>query len=320
MKPKNKDNRKFSVGVAGIGFMGDHHARITSGLPGVSLSGIFDQDGMRAEVASTKYNTKAFESFPSMLAESDAVIISTPTSTHFQMAMEAIEAGKHVFIEKPLAATSEEGGKILEAARDKGIVLACGLIERFNPAFTVADSLVKKDRALIINIKRESPLPERITDASVVLDMMIHDLDLALKMTGSVPLDFKAKGKKVKTKMIDQAFANIFFKNGIIVNIEENRVSERKRRMISVNCERSHIDADLLNRAVRQKFMPDPKAPAVEPPREIEHPVESADQITLELKDFFAAAKRGREPEVTGKDALMALKLAEDIERKILRR
>jgi predicted dehydrogenase len=234
--------------------------------------------------------------------------------------MQAIEARKHVFVEKPLAATSEEGSRLVEAAKEKGIVLSCGLIERFNPAFTVAEGLLKKDKPLIINIKRESPLPQRITDASVVFDMMIHDLDLALRIAGTPTQEFKAKGKKVKTKLLDQAFVNLFFKNGIIANIEASRVGQSKERTLSVNCEHSNIKADLLNKRVRQKFMPDPKAPTIEPPKEIEHPVPNADQITLELKDFFFAAKRGKEPAVTGRDALAALQLAESIERSILKK
>jgi predicted dehydrogenase len=320
MKPKTKHSKKFSVGVAGVGFMGENHARLVQPLPGVRLAGIMDQDGPRAEVVSTKYNTAAFTEFAPLLNEADAVIIATPTSTHFDLASQAIEAGKHVFIEKPLASTAEEGEKLVAAAKEKGVVLACGLIERFNPAFTVAYNLIKKDRPLIINIKRESPLPQRITDASVVFDMMIHDLDLALKIAGTAPKEFKAKGKRVKTKMLDQAFVNIFFKNGIIANIEASRVAEGKTRSLSANCERSNIDADLLSKTVRQKFMPDPSAPTIEPPKKIEHPVSPVDQITLELKDFISAAKRGKEPEVTGRDALDALRLAEDIEGKILRK
>ena len=320
MKPKIKQNKKFAVGVIGVGFMGENHVRIVQALPGVRLAGIMDEDPLRADVVSTKYNTTAYGDCASLFTEVNAVIIATPTSTHFDLAMQAIEARKHVFIEKPLASTPEDGELLVEKAREKGVVLSCGFIERFNPAFTVAESLLRKDKPLIVNIKRESPLPQRITDASVVFDMMIHDLDLALRIADAPTQEFKAEGKKVKTKLLDQAFVNLFFKNGIIANIEASRVSQSKERTLSVNCEHSSIKADLLGKTVRQKFLPDPKAPTIEPPKEVEHPVSDADQITLELKDFFFAAKRGKEPAVTGRDALAALKLAESIERSILKK
>jgi predicted dehydrogenase len=320
MKPKTKRSKKFSVGVVGIGFMGENHVRIISKMPGVALAGVYDADPLRTEVVAIKYNTKGFPDFASMLTEVDAVVISSPTSTHFELSLLAIESGKHVFVEKPLAATAEEGLRLVNAAADKKVVLSCGMIERFNPAFTVAENLIRKDRPLIINLKREAPLPERITDASVILDMMIHDLDLAVKIAGTTPAEFKAKGRKVKTKNIDVATASVLFKNGIVANIEASRVAEAKVRTLSCDCEHSTVKADLLNKTVSQKFPSDPSQPTLEPPKETIYQVAPADQITLELKDFFACAKKGREPEVGGKDALVSLRLAEDIERKVLKK
>lgn len=298
--------------------MGENHARILSSLRGVALEGVFDVDEQRAEVAATKFNTRNFRDFSSLIEDVDAVIIASSTSTHFDLGMQAIKARKHSFVEKPLASSSAEGEKMVTAAKDAGIILSCGFIERFNPAFNVAETLIRKDRPLIINITRESPLPERITDASVVLDMMIHDLDLALFLAGSLPKDFKAKGRAVKTNRIDRASASIFFKNGIVANIEASRVAKEKLRSMSVMCERSTVEADLLRKTVRQKFMPDPTAATIEPPKELELPVAPADQITLELKDFFSAIKKQRDPLVTGRDAYQALLLAEGIERAIL--
>lgn len=319
MKPKSK-HRKFTVGVAGTGFMGENHVRIVSSMRGVSLGGVFDADEARTEVVSIKYNTTGFSSFKELLGVADAVIIATPTSTHFEYASAAIEAGKHVFVEKPLAGNASDGERIVTLAIEKGVVLTCGYIERFNPAFTVAYSLISKDRPLIVNLKRESPLPTRITDASVVFDMMIHDLDLALKIAGAPVAEFKAKGKRSKTKNIDIASASVLFRNGIVANIGSNRVADQKLRSLVVECERSTVRADLLNRTVVQKFPPDPASPTLEGSKEVPHPVEAADQITLELKDFFHAIKAGKDPEVTGRDALASLRLAEDIENKILKR
>ena len=320
MKQKTKRGKKFALGIAGVGFMGENHARIAARLPGIILAGVLDADPIRSEIVATKYNTNAFSDLPSLLKVSNAVVIAAPTSTHFEYAIAAIKEGKHVFVEKPLASSSGEGEQIVAAAKEKGVVLSCGLIERFNPAFAVAIALIRKDKPLIINMKRESPLPQRITDASVVLDMMVHDLDLALQIAGTTPKEFKAKGKRVKTKNLDQASVKIFFKNGIIANIEASRVSDKKERGFSVECEHSTIQADLLNKTVTQKFMPNPMAETLEAPKTVVHQVPAADQITLELKEFIAAAKWGREPAVTGKDALLALALAEAIENCILKK
>jgi len=319
MKPKTK-HRKFTVGVAGTGFMGENHVRVVSLMRGARLGGIFDGDPARAEVISIKYNTKCFASFGELLSEVDAVIIATPTSTHYEYASATIGAGKHVFVEKPLAGNALDGEKLTAMAMEKKIVLTCGFIERFNPAFTIAYSLISKDRPLIVNLRRESPLPARITDASVVFDMMIHDLDLAIKISGAPVADFKAKGRKSKTKNIDIASASILFRNGIIANVGANRVAAEKVRTLSVECEHSTVKADLLSRTVIQKFPPDPASPTLEGPKEVSYPVVAADQITLELKDFFRAIKSGKDPEVTGRDALASLRLAEEIENKILKR
>jgi len=314
----SSSSKKLKIGVIGVGVMGNHHARIYSSLPGVKLAGITDVDEARGKEIAEKYKTKFYSSVPELLEKVDAVTISTPTFTHYEVGMKAIEAGKHLLIEKPLAKTLEEGEALVRAAREKNLVLAVGLIERFNPAFLALKRLLVRERPLIIDFKRRSPFPERISDVSVVFDMMIHDIDLALAISQTDPKDFRAEGRKERTKFLDQAFVNIFFESGLIVNIEASRLDEKKERSIHLNCEESNLDVDLLNKKVFKSHLPDPTLPLA-PVKPNRVAVLIADQLTLELKDFVSAIKRGKEPEVTGEEGLQALKFALEIEKKALR-
>ncbi len=311
-------SKRLKIGVIGVGVMGDHHARIYSALPGVKLAGIFDADEEKGKAVAEKYKTKFFPSIDLLLEKVDAVTIATPTLTHFEIGMKTLESGKHLLIEKPIAKTLEEAEKLVEKAREKSIVLSVGLVERFNPAFLALKRLFVWEKPLIVDFKRLSPFPERIGDVSVVMDMMIHDIDLAFAIADSEVKDFKAEGRKEKSKFLDQAFVNIFFESGLIANIEANRVFDKKERTINLNCEESNIDVDLLNKKVFKSRLPDvalPFAP-VQPKRV---PVLIADQLTLELKDFVSSIKKGKSPEVTGEDGLRALRFALAVEKKALR-
>lgn len=310
--------KKLKVGVIGVGVMGDHHARIYSGLPGVRLYGITDIDEEKGSALAEKYKTKFFPDISLLLDKVDAVSLATPTSTHFELGMKVLERDKHILIEKPLAKTADEGEKLIEMAKEKNVVLAVGFIERFNPAFLALKRLLVKERPLIVDFKRFSPFPERISDASVVFDMMIHDIDLAFEISGSEVKEFKAEGRKERSKSLDRTFANIFFEGGLIVNIEATRINDKKVRTIHLNCEERNIHVDLLNKKVFTSSLPDinlPFAP-VQPKRV---PVLLADQLTLELKDFVTSIKKRKKPEVTGEDGLRALKFALEVEKKALR-
>jgi len=311
---KSKRHKKFRVGVIGIGFMGSLHARVLSALRGVSLFGVFDTDLDRAKELAEKLKTRSFEDYNLLIQECDALVVSSPTSTHFEIGITVIEAGKHLFIEKPLASSSYEGKILVDRAKEKGLTLATGHIERFNPAYVAAEKILHREKPLILNIKRLSPFPERITDANVITDMMIHDLDLAMHIAGS-PVDVvKAKGKKIKTKVLDQVFANILFQNGLIANIEADRTHDTKVREIEAVCERCNLVIDLLAKKIRRRELPDLTLPLEFKGEEV-IPVERADQIVAELKDFVTAAKKKRAPMVSGEDGLRALSLAEEIER-----
>ena len=177
-----KKGRGLKIGVIGVGSMGKHHARILSTLPGAKLFAVSDINEQVAREVAARYGVEAYPNYQDLLPVVDAVSIVSPTATHYEVAIDCLNANKPILVEKPLAKTSEQAKKMVALAKEKNLVLAVGLIERFNPAYIELRKLIRKERIIGVNIKRFSPFPDRITDANVIQDMMIHDLDLLLSL------------------------------------------------------------------------------------------------------------------------------------------
>jgi predicted dehydrogenase len=303
-----KKNRGLRFGIVGVGSMGRHHARICASLPGVNLCAIADLDQERAQEISKQLGVRVFKNYKDMLSDVDAVSIVTPTISHFEIAKECLNASKSLLIEKPLARTSHEALELIELAKSKNLILAVGLIERFNPVFQELVKLIRKEKIIGIHMKRFSPFPQRITDANVIQDMMVHDLDLLLNLLpGDEIEDLKAEGSKVKSEKLDKASATFYFKSGIIARAEADRIFGIKTRKITITTERVLIDADLLNKRIYIRDLQH-HIPSVHHAKEI-------DQLTAELSDFIRAIKNGAQPKVSGEDGYRVLTLAEEVER-----
>lgn len=299
--------RGLKLGVIGVGSMGQHHARILSTLPGVKLAGIADQDQERAKQLSVRFGVQPFFDFKELLPEIDAAVIAVPTSLHFDIAAECLNAGKHLLIEKPLAQTLDQAQRLIHLAAQKNLILAAGFIERFNPAFLELQKLIRKEKIIGVHVHRLSPFPERITDTNVIQDMMIHDLDLVLTLLPKEEIEsLKATGEKVKTKKFDKVSATIFYQSGLVTKLEADRVFGIKTRKITVTTERGLIEADLLNKRVYLRDLQH-HVPSV-------HHTKTKDQLTAELSDFTSAIKKNSRPKVSGPEALAAQKLAEEVE------
>jgi predicted dehydrogenase len=299
---------KVKVGVAGVGVMGEHHVRIYSALKEASLIGLFDSSPDRAREISTKYQCQSFSSLDSLLSQVSALTLASPTSTHFDLATHCLNHKKHLLVEKPLAPTLSEAQELVNLAKAKKCILACGMIERFNPAFTKALSLVRHEKLLGLDFKRFSPFPERISDASVVMDMMLHDLDLALALAPAKLTSFKAHGNKLRSSRLDEASATLFFSDGLIAKIDASRVKESKQRTLAITTDKCLYEADLLNKRL---FKRDFESLSIR--QELE--VKSEDQLTIELKDFLRAVAQGRLPRVPGSESISLIKLAEEVEK-----
>lgn len=304
-----KKGTGLKIGVIGLGSMGRHHARLlSSAIAGAKLAGVADFNESTAQEVGQLFSVPFFTNFKDLLPLVDAASLATPTSTHYDIGRYCLENGQHLLIEKPLAKTIAEAERLINVALERGRILAVGHIERFNPAFQELSKIIKKEKIVGIDIKRLSPFPERITDANVIQDMMIHDLDLLLSLLPYDQVDqIKASGKAVKSSVLDQVSAHIFFKSGILASIESSRIFSSKSRKISVTTESGLFEVDLLEKKIYFRNF-NHTLPSV-------HKFKIFDQLTAELKDFSQAIKNKRPPMVDGAAGLRAIKLGEEIEK-----
>jgi len=305
------------VGVVGAGSLGFHHIRILRDLPGIQFTGFAETRPERSSEVERELGVKAHASLEDLLADSDAVIIVVPTSAHFPVASAAIERGKHVFIEKPITTTLEEADALLELARQKGVMVQIGHIERFNRAVRAALPHVKKPR--FIDSERLAPFSPRGSDVAVVLDLMIHDIDLLLTLVGSGAKEISAVGVPVLTPMLDIANARVTFTSGAVANITSSRISREKKRKIRIFQQSGYLSLDLAagtGEFFRLRSDIDPLAVRSAPADitafvdRIKLEAPDGEPLKLELESFVAALKGESPVVVTGEEGRLALGVA----------
>ncbi len=297
----------IKLGVIGVGVMGKNHARAAAILSGIKLIGVADANANAAEEVGRQIGVPFHDDYRRLLSEAEALIVATPTQTHFEIAQECLNAGKHLLVEKPFTGSSASARALSSLAQEKGMALTVGLIERFNPAFLKLRKEIRGEKIIGIDIKRLSPFPERISDTDVIFDMMFHDLDLALALVPDEIIDVRAKGEKVRTKMFDRVIATIAFKGGPIARLEASRVFGAKSRKIAITTEKHLLEADLINKTIYMRDFSGPTPSTL--------PVKPSDQIIEELSDFRDAIKYKQPPTVTPDDALKVLSLAEEVQK-----
>lgn len=306
----------IKCGVIGVGHMGKHHTRILKGLKNVELVGIADVNKERGKEIAKKYNCSFLKNYKDLIKKTDCAVISTPTNTHRDIAIEALKAKNHVFIEKPISLDLVEADEIIEAARKSNRFLQVGHIERFNPAILAAQKFIKNP--LFIEAHRLSPFYGRSIDVSVVLDLMVHDLDIILKTVKSQIKSISAGGVPVLTDNIDIANARLEFENGAIANITASRISLVKVRKIRFWQKYSYLSVDSLNNKVnlfhRELRNEEPEI------KEEEVTVTSEEPLLLQSKAFIETCL-GKEPiQIAPEEAREALALAHKILEKIKKR
>ena len=200
------------IGIVGTGSLGRHHARVVRDLEGVCCTGIFDIDRDRSASVGAEYGVRVSPSFAELLDASDGVVIAVPTSAHEEVALEAIEAGLHVFVEKPMAPDTAAADRMIDAATERGVLMQVGHVERFNPALVAARPYL--DRPLFVESHRLAPFTPRSLDIAVVLDLMIHDVDLLCSLVGRPVVDMAAVGVAVLSRYVDIANARLEFQGG----------------------------------------------------------------------------------------------------------
>lgn len=289
------------IGVIGVGYLGRHHARIYSSLVGVALFGVADTDGDKAKEIAASYGCRPFLNYKDLLDHCDAVSIVTPTTTHFEIAMDCLKAGKDVLIEKPITSGLQEGEDLVKEAASGNLILQVGHLERYNPGVVAASGMIREP--WFVEAERLSPFTGRGTDVDVTLDLMIHDIDIVTSIVQSKVVDIRAAGQRVLTKKIDLAKVWLEFENGCKAMITASRLSPEKQRRLMVFQKDSFFSVDYQNGEVRHYFEDgrDMSVDIVKP--EIREPLKE------ELEDFIQCVKARRRPKVSGREALDALQI-----------
>ena len=293
--------------VVGVGHLGQHHARILATLPGVTLAGVVDTDLVRAGQIAAERETKAYADVSEVLGKIDMAVVAVPTESHARVAQVLLEAGVHTLVEKPITQTVAEADALIALAKSRGVVLAVGHSERFNPAVVAARPYVKDPR--FIEVHRLGQMPGRSLDIDVVLDLMIHDLDLVLSLVPSDVEGVEAVGVPVLTPRIDIANARLRFANGCIANLTASRISREPVRKIRFFQRDAYLSIDTAAREVEMwRLVPQPTGVPAIGGGKLE--VAGDEALKSELEDFLGAVRDGRAPAVSGEQGRAALALA----------
>ena len=316
----------LKVGVIGTGHLGSLHAKLWKDVPSAVLAGVFDVNEMRCAEVARETKSRAFASLGALLAAVDAVSVVTPTSTHAAIAGEAIAAGKHVFIEKPITRTEEEAGALIRAAKEKKVKIQVGHIERFNPAILALESY--RIRPMFVESHRLAQFDPRSTDVDVVLDLMIHDIDIIVSLVGSPVEKVDANGVAVVSENLDIANARIQFANGCVANVTASRISQKKMRKMRLFQRDAYISVDFLageSEVFRMTDGPDAGPGSTKKLGEIrtgsgkktivyqKPKIKKINPLGYELAQFVNAILLDKDPPVTGEDGLLALNVAHRI-------
>ncbi len=301
--------KKIKVGVVGVGYFGRFHAAKYAGMEGADLVGVVDVNSTRAGEIAREEGTRPFSRYSDLFDKVQAVSIAVPTPLHYSIARDFLLQGIHALLEKPITGTLPESNELIRLAESRGLVLQVGHLERFNGALESLNGLVRKP--FFIESQRMSPFPGRETDINVVLDLMVHDIDIVLALVNSEVKQITAVGTPVLTSHLDMANARILFENGCTANLTVSRVSAekvRKTRIFQADGILS-IDYVLQTATFSRKIIPKGHG---EPARMIADklPVKKVDLLEAEIGSFLESVRNGKNPRVSGRDGKRALEVA----------
>jgi len=300
---------KLRIGIVGLGHIGKNHARILSELPDCELAAVFDTNQETAREIAGKYGTRAAATLEEFAEAVEAATIATPTPTHFAIAEHLLEEGKHLLVEKPITESTGDARKLVELAHKAGRVLQVGHVERFNPVMSKLEQLLTQPR--FIEAHRLSPYPNRSIEIGVVLDLMIHDLEIILHLVKSPVKSIDAVGVPVLSRGEDIATVRMHFQNGCVANVTASRISPEKMRKIRVFQREGYVSLDYQNQTGEIYRL----AGGGIVREEVE--IEKDEPLKLELAAFVECARQGKQPKVSGFEGAAALELAVEITRAI---
>ena len=296
--------KPIGVAVVGVGSMGKNHARVFSEIPNVKLVGLSDINEETAREYAKKFHTEYFKDYRDLFDKIDAVCLAVPTSLHHKMAMDFLNHGVHVFVEKPITNMLFEAKEIVDLAKEKDLVLQVGHLERFNPAVIQFKKMLKSP--VYIQSSRIGYPSKRNLDIGVIWDLMIHDLDILLTIVKSPVADVQAYGLSLYSKKEDIAHVQILFENGAIASLLASRISGERQRTLKVIEPLRTFNLDFINQTLSVVNLP--KEGHTNPPEFI--PIRKSEPLRLELEHFTECVIGHKTPLVTGEDGKNALQLA----------
>jgi predicted dehydrogenase len=301
--------KNLRVGVVGVGHIGKNHARLYAETGSAEFTAIYDTDAANAAQIAEQYQVRAADSLGEFTELIDAASIATPTNTHFEIARPLLEQGKHLLIEKPIAEDTAQATELARIATERQLILQVGHVERFNPVLSALEARLTHPR--FIEAHRLSPFPNRSTDIGVVLDLMIHDLEIILHLVRAPVQSIDAVGVPVLSRREDIANARIRFENGCVANVTSSRISPERMRKIRVFQEDAYLSLDYQNQTgeIYRKGATGIERAAVE--------IEKEEPLKRQLEAFLECARSGLRPKVSGFEATAALELAMEITNRI---
>ncbi len=318
MKPASSS---VKVGVIGIGNMGWHHARVLSLLKDADLVGVADPNEHRGKLAIDQFQCEWFKDYHDLISKVDAICIAVPTLLHHKVGLDCLKAGVNVLIEKPIAANELEAKSLINASKINNCLLQVGHIERFNPAFRELNKIAQNEEIVVLEARRHSPNADRANDVSVVMDLMIHDIDLVLELVNSKIQKLAAVGGRNSNGLIDYVNATLVFNNNVIASLTASKMSHKKIRSLSAHCQNSLVETDFLNHSlqIHRKAHESYTAEHGELVYRNDGYVEevsttSIEPLYAELEHFLKCVQGKESPEVDGEQASRALKIADFIE------
>ena len=309
---------KLRAAVIGVGYLGNFHAQKYFALPDVELAAVVDTDGERVAEVGRKYGVRACTDYGPLLGELDLVSIVTPPATHFEIARRCLGAGVHTLVEKPVTESVAQAEALIELATARGLVFQVGHLERFNPAVLALRPLLSSPTR--IEARRLCVYKQRGTEVDVVLDMMIHDIDIALSLVDSEVVGIEASGSVVVSGDIDMAQVTLHFANGCVADLAASRVSLEPVRAMTVQQPDNYITVDFANHALLVGSVEE--GGRLGAPRDASFEtlqLERSDALMDEIRSFVGAVAEGRLPTVSGEDGKRALAVAVAISQAIHR-
>ena len=293
---------KVRVGIIGVGYLGTQHARILSYLEEAELKGVADVDSEKALQIGNRHGVPYFQNYEEMLDDIDAAVVATDTGAHFAVSESLLRQGKHVLVEKPITETVEQGERLCALARERNLIFQVGHLERFNPAVEAVEGIISEPK--FIEVQRLGSFSARSLDIDVVLDLMVHDLDIIMTLIRDEVVSIKSTGIHVLSEKIDIANARLEFRSGCVATLTASRVHQGKVRKLRIFEPTSYYSIDYIDQEVKV-FPLDGRQADIKTLK-----LQKEEPLRKELLNFLRSVNPGKNSQVTGEEGLRALRLA----------